>query len=126
MGCKLAAFTVASLYLSFPPFVGALGLNGAGIAYSANAALALVTYAWATRGVVTFPWLTLGRILGEMVAAGAVAGWIVQMIGGVTGLLVSGVAYVTVFAALVAVVERPLLRRVINARRRSVECCSAA
>lgn len=111
LGLGIAALTVAILFVSFPILVVAAGLTGAGLAYSISAVASLLVYVWATRAVVTFPWGSVGRILVETVVASAAAMVVVGSIGGLRGLVASGLAYLVVFAILVAFFERGLLRR---------------
>ena len=110
-GLALATFNVGILYLSFPPLVIAFGLNGAGIAYSGTAVIALLAYVRATRAAVTFPWGAVLRITVETAIASVIAALVLGSVGGVIGLFVSGLAYLAIFAALIAVFERSLLVR---------------
>lgn len=117
LGLGIAALTVAILFVSFPILVVAAGLAGAGIAYSISAVASLLVYVWATRAVVTFPWGSVGRILVETVVASAAAMVVVGSIGGLRGVVASGLAYLVVFAVLIALFERGLLRRAIAVSR---------
>lgn len=117
LGLGIAALTVAILFVLFPIFVVAIGLTGVGVAYSISAVSTLLVYVAATRRVITFPWASVGRILVETAVASAAAVVVSSSIGGLPGLIASGLAYLALFALLVALLERRLLRRVLAISR---------
>ena len=111
VGLQLAMFNVVLIYVLFPVLTVPFGLTGAGVAFAISAVAALLAYVWATRGALIFPWPSIARIVMEMVLAGVVALVVVGAVGGVLGLIASGLAYTAIFGVLVVVFQRDLLAR---------------
>lgn len=95
------ALTTASLVVlaaGFPLLATTLGMVGAAWSFVLSAAVGLLLFIWATGPTVQFPWRSSARILIVTLLAGIVAAIIVRLVGGLTGVIVSGIAYLAVAA----------------------------
>lgn len=105
-----AVITVLAVVL-FPVLLIAFGVAGGGLAFLTYSIAQLIANVHATRSVASFPWLGMLRIyfLGALAAAAASAtnAWL----GGVAGLLISGVIFGVVLTALLLAFERDQVRR---------------
>jgi O-antigen/teichoic acid export membrane protein len=117
LGLGLATFNLAVVYILFPVLAAALGLTGAGIAFTLSAVIALAAYVRATHDALAFPWLSIARILAETTVASAAAALVAGTGGGPAGLVLSGVVYLATFAVLAIAFERSMIRRVMAISR---------
>lgn len=106
-----SAATVALLVVIFPILLAKMGIVGGGLAFLIYALVQLFAYVYATRHVSHFPWLRIGRIYGLAALAAGLSAVVNNWLGGVTGLVVSGVVFVAAFGTLLIVFERHQLRR---------------
>ena len=101
-----SAVTIGFLVVTFPLSLIWFGVVGGGVAFAVYSVLQLACYVYATRRTISFPWAHMMRIYA-IALAGAVASALVNSaLGGVTGLLVSGLAFVLVFGVLLLLFER--------------------
>lgn len=110
-GLRLTALTVGLLWLSFPLLVLTLGLVGGGLAFALAGFAGLLMYAHATAEQVRFPWLALGRIYAIGAVGGAAAAIVVSALGGLIGLVASGLVFLLVYFGLLVIFERERLLR---------------
>jgi O-antigen/teichoic acid export membrane protein len=101
----LATFAV------FPVLVLWLGLVGGGIGFVVYGVVLLLGFAHATRSLSPFPWLRLARIYLIGAAGGVTAALSLELVGGVPGLILSGLVYAVAFGSLMLVFEREQLWR---------------
>lgn len=108
------AWTIVAVVLSvvsFPIFLLTLGLPGGGISFVIYGLTQLLGIGYSTRHLVQFPWVRLGRIYVLGGLAGVVAALSLLAVGGLLGLLVSGVLFVATYGGLLIAFERDQLRR---------------
>ena len=107
-------WTINSLLVSFavfPVLVIALGLTGGGIGFVVHAALQLFGFARATHAIAPFPWPRLARIYLIAAAAGACAAASLFVMGGLPGLVLSGLVALAAYAVLMLIFEREQVGR---------------
>lgn len=107
-------WTIIALVVTFavfPVLLIAFGLTGGGIGFVVHAALQLFGLSRATRAIAPFPWLRLVRIYLIAAAAGACAAASMLVVGGLPGLVVSGVVALAAYGSLMMLFERDQVRR---------------
>jgi O-antigen/teichoic acid export membrane protein len=110
----MLVWTVIALVVTFAVFpflLIAFGLIGGGIGIVVHASVQLLGFAWATRDITPFPWLRIVRIYLLAAVAGLAAAFSVMLVGGLAGLVVSGLVALAAYALLMFAFEREQVMR---------------
>jgi O-antigen/teichoic acid export membrane protein len=103
--------SIVVTFVAFPPLLIGLGLVGGGIGFVVYSLVQLVGFARATRHLAPFPWLRLARIYVIAGLASLSAAASLQVVGGLHGLMLSGLVAVAVYGLLMLVFEREQVYR---------------
>lgn len=95
----------------FPFLLITLGLLGGGIGFVVFALVQLLGFTWSTRHLTPFPWLRLARIYLIAAVAAGLAAVCLLVVGGLAGLIVSGLVAIATYGILLLVFEREQVGR---------------
>lgn len=95
----------------FPVLVIAFGLIGGGIGFVVFALVQLLGMHWSTHDLAPFPWLRLARIYAISALAAASAAASLLLVGGLYGLVLSGLVALAAYALLLFLFERAQVYR---------------
>ena len=105
------AISLVVVVVSFPILLVAFGLVGGGIAFVLYSAVLLFGYGRAARAVTVFPWARLVRIYSLAALAALVSALSLALVGGLPGLIMSGLVFTAIYGVLLFLFERGLLER---------------
>jgi O-antigen/teichoic acid export membrane protein len=98
-------------FVSFPFLIIAFGLAGGAFAFVLHSVIQFLGFAHASRHLTKFPWARLGRIYLLGAIGGVAAAVTDQLVGGIPGLVASGLVFVAVYGSLLLLFERDQVRR---------------
>ena len=111
---QVLVWTVISLVVTFavfPVLLIAFGLVGGGIGFVVQATVQLFGFARATRAIAPFPWLRMARIYLIGAVAGICAALSLLVVGGLAGLVLSGLVALAAYGLLMFMFEREQVAR---------------
>lgn len=107
----LTTTSLVVLIVCFPLLATNFGLVGAAWSFVLSAAVGLLLFIWTTHPGIRFPWRASARIIIVTVLSAVVAAIVVRIVGGLAGVILSGIVYLAIAAIGLWIADPGLIRR---------------